>query len=366
MWTQLTIHLLLFTASLVHGECPVAILEETSDFMSDAFCKFYSDSQLAKLNGIHMANNANITIRNFDPLIGECGAPQVIPIRLWLPLMFRQDHDCQALIAVGSSVGDDNLVTISGYVEHRLAMTVSVRDITMVLTQSPATACNLLVQEIRMSDLRCFTTQVSTGTGTGSETTSTSTISTTDTSTTNTSDTNTSSTDNDPTSPLTTTPTSPLTTTPSASTSKTFVTDQDRYNSVTTAGAEFDSDQFQANNPLFGAQRPEANICRFHSGQLRLILGALPRRHAELACMRAGLRLARITEGNLRDAITMAGACLGEGRAAWIKGYWRRVAGSACLEVVAGKTSRSGGINLASDCGRRQAVLCEDPFFQAM
>lgn len=347
---------------LILGQCPISVLEDTGDLMSQLFCGLYTDSALAKINGVYLAEGANVTIRSYDPILQSCGNPKIIPIRVWLPLMFRQDHECSALIAVGSSAGPNGLVTVSGYVDHRLALSEIVRDITMIFTPSPSTACNLLIQQILMSDIRCWpfidaSTGTGGGTGTGSGTGTGTGTDSTETGGTGSDSTGTGGTDSG---------SSTLSSTSIMTTGKTYVTDPERYNSVTTTGAEFDSDQFRGGggpNSPFGGPNGKPETCRFNSAQLKLLMGAFPRKYAEIACMRAGLRLAKITQGNLREAITIVGACLGEGQAAWIKSYWRAIPSNTCLEVVAGKTSRSGGINLTASCSKAQAVICEDPFF---
>jgi hypothetical protein len=239
------------------------------------------------------------------------------------------------------------MITVGGYVEHRFMLTEMVQQFWMVFTPSPSGACNVIIKSITLNDLRCV--HGSTPTLEPTSSTPTSTSSTEESS---------SSTSNEP-------PIISSTTSSKTSSKRTYISD-DRYQSVTTTGIDFDSDNF-LNSPLF--LEPAGNllgrICRFKTAELKLIQGQYPRTQAELVCLRAGLRLAKITEGNLREAITMVGACLGEGKAAWIKAYWRKQPMNACLEVRAGKTSRSGGIILSSNCQKGQAVICQDPFFQA-
>lgn len=338
-----------WVSRLIHGVagiCPDSVLENSADMLSKAFCGLYTDTQLAKLNAIYLALDANIVIRGYDAINGWCGDPEIIPIRQWLPLMLGQDHQCDALIAVTSTVGTDRMVTVGGYVEHRYMLTDMVQQFWMVFTPYPSDACNVLVKSITMNDLRC----VSGNTPTLEPTTSS--VSPTSTEVSSTS------------SPIDETSKTSSTTSSPTSSRKTYVSD-DRYQSVTTTGIDFDSEHFM-NSPLFiePAGNLLSRICRFKTDELKLIQGEYPRAQADLVCLRAGLRLAKITEGNLREAITMVGACLGEGKAAWIKGYWRKQPMNACLEVRSGKTSRSGGIVLSSNCQKGQAVLCQDPFFQ--
>ncbi len=251
-----------------------------------------------------------------------------MPMNIYFPLVFRVEHSCLAAIPIYSTVGQDGLVSVTGYGELIVATQSKIKEITFIYT-APLNDCTLQLQSMILADVQCANLLP----------TESSTISSSETSTSDSSITSLSS--------ISRTSTYTIYTT---------IPNDDRYTSIRATPGD---DSF--NNPIFHLAIP---ICPVRHPKFRIVMQPVPYKQAVLVCLRKGLRLAKLDRSDLGDAISLASACLGANQSIWIGGYWKKTPGiNQCLELMTGKRSSSGGINLASSCEKEQPVLCEDPYF---
>lgn len=325
--------LLFFSAPLRGQTCDLQSLLDTGRAMSTYMCHVYNDSHLDKLNGFILAPNATVTVQDYDFIAGTCGPYQSLPMNVYFVLVFANFHSCSAAIPVYSSKGTDSLVKVTGYAELMVETQSKVKEVTFVWSQTDA-GCVMQLTAMTMRDVQCAGYQ---------EPTSSTTITTTGGSSGGSSGSGSSSS----TSPTTTyTVSSPY-------------YDGDRYTAIspTIDGAN------SFNNP---ALHKDVKECGVKFGKFRLVMVKSSYRFAPVACIRKGYRMASIAKDELGAAIGLVSACLGANQSAWIGEYWARSQRpNQCLEVTSGASSRAGGIQLASSCGKLQAVLCEDPYFDA-
>lgn len=339
--------LLLLRAALPANTCGEDSLLDTAEQMTLNMCVLYTKSLLGKINEFLVAPNGNITYQLYDFEAETCGPFMDLPLNIFFPVMFRVEHECFAAIPVTGVLGDDSLVTVSGYAKLFVQTTNKIKEITLIYT-APHNDCTLKLQSMIMADVQCRGLQLPTTTtgpgtsgGPGTETnTATNTVTNTTTGTTT----------------RFTTPTPTVSSPVTTSRRQSAPDDSDRYTSIiATTGDVLDSE----NNPALHNALP---VCLIKSGRMRVVMVRATRAQASLVCVRKGLRFAALARDDLADAIALVATCVGTGRAVWIKGYWGRSAAGSCLELAAGEASRTGGIN-AVDCAKQQAVLCEDPYF---
>lgn len=323
-----------FVTATVHDFCDASSLRDAGLLMAMNMCLLYSESKLGVLNGYILAPNASITAVDYNFTSGKCGKVYSMPMNEYFVRVFRLEHTCVAAIPVYSSVGSDNLITVNGYGEFFVATQSKAKNILFIYTQ-PSNDCTLQLTSMLLRDVQCMYIEDD--------------ITTTNTLTTVTSDTGTSGSGS----------VSISTTRVKTITGSPFF-DIDRYNSVDVTPGNGD-DSF--NNPIY---HEELKVCPAQFGRFRVVMAKTGHKYAALACIRKGFRLATILRSDLGGAIGLVSSCLGSGQAAWIGEYWARRSRqnqNQCLEVTSGPTPGTGGISIASSCGKQQAVLCEDPYF---
>jgi len=295
--------------------------------MSNYMCEVYNRAELGRLLGYILAPNATATFQLYDFLTGRCGDFFTLPMNEYFPMVFKVERECHAAIPVYSNIGQDGKISITGYADLVVATKSKIKEVTFIFTQ-PISDCTLQLQSMVMLDVQCV--------GLVTPPTETSTSS-------------------DPTSTTRTSTSHTIRPTSSYSITSPGV-DEGKYTQISTIPGYDDS----MNNPIFHRGMPE---CPITYGKYKIILAAVSYRYAPLVCLRKGMRLASVQREDLGPLIGMVSTCLGPDKAVWIGEFWKSSARpNRCLELESGSSSGSGGINLASSCGKQQAVLCEDPW----
>lgn len=301
--------------------------------MSHVYCKSknifqifrYSDGHLDKLNGFILSPNSNVTVAQYNFISGLCDEWHVFPMNEYFPVIFSVERTCQAAIPIYSSIGTENLISVTGYGELIVATQSKIKEITFIYT-APQNDCTLKLTSMIMLDIQCMRMDR-------------------------------------PVSPVTSktpskTSLSEETTVEVSKTNQwiTKVSSDTKYTSIRTTPRENSLD-----NPVYHFQLP---ICPVKHERLRIIMTKVYHKHAAVVCLRKGLRLAVIRKYEMAEAVGMLGTCLGLIKSVWIQGYWHGTSKQRqCLELSVGPRARLGSINIPSSCYKEQAVLCEDPYF---
>lgn len=299
--------------------------------MAQIFCDHFDRRALGELNGNYLDQSASIEFRTYDPAVETCGPVQSADMRVFLPLLFKYEVSCTALIPMSSSIGTPNgYVSVEAYAAYKVGTRENVNEMTFVY-RAPYDDCTLRLISIRMIDLRCQLDTITTPT-TGSGGPISTTISTISGSTS----------------------IGTITTTTGYYTSHGGLI-WDKYTRIGSIPAGFGP-------PEDGAAGEE---CRIRVGQFVMLMRRTLGKDAELACLMKGYKGARIMRDTLPEAVRLLGECTRPGSSAWIQEYWKPLKEPGNLQLVAGSKPGTGGISLEPATSRkRQPVICIDPYFQ--